>query len=449
MRLAGRVSAAIEVLADLEIRKRPAALALKDWGLSHRFAGSGDRAIIGNLVFDSLRQQASLAFAMESQDPRALVLRVLTTSWGLSPDELEALCDGSRFAPEALSDDEREGLKRTLPEDAPAPIRGDYPGWLEASFTNVFGEDAALQGASLACRAPIDLRVNTLKADRAKVLKALARFEAGPTQYAPLGVRVAASHGAARSPHLEAEAGHGKGWFEVQDEGSQIASLMSGAAPRGQVLDLCAGAGGKTLALAAQMDNTGQLYAYDADRTRLRPIFERLKRAGARNVQVLRGGDRAALDGLKGRSLDGRLDLVVIDAPCTGSGTWRRHPDAKWRLTRKMLETRTAEQAAVLEEGAPLVAPGGRLHYITCSVLPEENRDQITAFLERHKDFALKPWREGWDAMGRKMNPETNGALPSSALAPRSADGSEETLLMTPKSHGTDGFFIAALEKKA
>jgi 16S rRNA (cytosine967-C5)-methyltransferase len=179
------------------------------------------------------------------------------------------------------------------------------------------------------------------------------------------------------------------------------------------------------------MENSGQLYAYDSDRMRLRPIFERLKRAGARNIQVLPAGEPTSL-----RPLDGKMDLVVIDAPCTGSGVWRRRPDAKWRLTPDMLEARLAEQRAVLDEGAPLVKPGGRLAYITCSVLPQENNEQVTAFLARHPDFAIVPWREAWAA-----------AVPSAA--PDSADRSEETLLMTPLSHGTDGFFVALLQRKA
>jgi 16S rRNA (cytosine967-C5)-methyltransferase len=228
---------------------------------------------------------------------------------------------------------------------------------------------------------------------------------------------------------VEAEGAHGKGWFEVQDEGSQVAALMTGAGPRQQIIDLCAGAGGKTLALAGLMGNTGQLYAYDSDRMRLRPIFERLKRAGARNVQVLPAGKPEGL-----QPLDGRMDLVVIDAPCSGSGVWRRRPDAKWRLSPEMLEARLAEQRAVLDLGAPLVKPGGRLAYITCSVLPSENRGQVEAFLARHPDFVPVPWRDLWGA-----------AIPEAARP--SADGSDETLLMTPRSHGTDGFFVAVLRR--
>lgn len=430
MKLAARASAAIEVLADIETRRRPASDALKDWGLAHRFAGSSDRAAIGNLVFDVLRRRASSAYVMGDDSPRALVLRTLVSSWGLTPQAVASLADGSRFAPPPLSSDDRAGLERALSSDAPAHVRGDYPAWLDPLFERAFGEHAAEEGAALAMRAPVDLRVNTLKATREKVLHALRRFDAAPTPYSPLGVRIAPGSGPSRSPHVEAEPGHGKGWYEVQDEGSQLATILSGARAKEQIVDLCAGAGGKTLALAAAMDNTGQLYAYDADRLRLRPIFERLKRAGVRNAQVLHAGDVSAL-----AQLEGKMDRVVIDAPCTGSGVWRRRPDAKWRLSQQMLEARLAEQQAVLDQGARLVKPGGRLVYITCSVFPPENRDQVEAFIARFREFSTVAWPGLWE--------ET---LPPPA--PISADGSAETLQMTPRSFGTDGFYVAVLERR-
>jgi 16S rRNA (cytosine967-C5)-methyltransferase len=426
-----RASAAIEVLTDIAERKRPAADALKDWGLAHRFAGSGDRAAIGNLVFDGLRRRASCAYAMGDDSPRALVLRTLVASWDMAPQAVAALADGSRFAPAPLTPEELAGLKRELPSDAPAFIRGDYPEWLDPHFQQAFGAKAAEEAAALATRAPVDLRVNTLKATRDKVLHALRRFEAVPTPYSPLGVRIAAGVGPSRSPHVEAEPAHGKGWYEVQDEASQIATRLSGARPKEQILDLCAGAGGKTLALAAAMENTGQLYAYDADRMRLRPIFERLKRAGVRNAQVLDPGNTEAL-----ADLEGKMDRVIVDAPCTGSGVWRRRPDAKWRLSPQMLEARLAEQRAVLDQAARLVKSGGRLIYITCSVLPPENRDQVDAFLSRHPEFSIVPWPELWEQAA------------FSAAPPQSADGSAETLLMTPRSFATDGFFVAMLQRK-
>ena len=358
------------------------------------------------------------------------MLRTLVSSWGLTPDDVAALADGGRFAPPPLTPEEIEGLKRETPAEAPVSIRGDFPAWLEPQFERAFGIHAAEEGARLAARAPVDLRVNTLKTARDKVLHALRRFDPAATPHSPLGVRIAAGTGPSRSPHVESEPGHGKGWYEVQDEGSQVATLLSGGRPKQQILDLCAGAGGKTLGLAAVMENTGQLYAYDADRMRLRPIFERLKRAGARNAQVLDPGDTQELAGL-----EGKMDRVVVDAPCTGSGVWRRRPDAKWRLSPQMLEARLAAQRAVLDQAAPLVKPGGRLAYITCSVLPPENRDQVEAFLSRFPQYSIVPWPDLWSAASL------------SAAPPQSADGSGKTLLMTPRTFGTDGFFVAVLKR--
>jgi 16S rRNA (cytosine967-C5)-methyltransferase len=196
-----------------------------------------------------------------------------------------------------------------------------------------------------------------------------------------------------------------------------------------QVLDLCAGAGGKTLALAAGMQNTGQIYAYDRAKVQLRPIFERLKRAGVRNAQVLRAGDEEAL-----LALGPRFDVVLVDAPCTGSGVWRRRPDAKWRLKPQNLVERQEEQRSVLELASRMVKEGGRLAYVTCSVLPEENSDQVARFLGAHADFAVEGFGDRWREL-------VGGELPLSA------DGRADTLLLTPHSHGTDGFFIAVLRR--
>jgi len=430
MRPGARLQAAAEILEDILERHRPAGTALADWGKSHRFAGSGDRAAIGTLVYDALRRKSSIAQRMGAETPRALVLGAAPRAFAMTADEVAALADGSEHALAALSAAENAGLAAELPSDTPAHVAGDFPEWLAPSFARAFGARAAEEGAGLSARAPVDLRVNTLKATREKVEKALARYEAVPTPLSPVGVRVPAPEGAARSPHVEGETAHGKGWFEVQDEGSQVAALLSGAAPRLQVLDLCAGAGGKTLALAGIMQNTGQIYAYDADKRQLRPIFERLKRAGARNVQVMDAGDEAALE-----ALGPRFDVVLVDAPCSGSGTWRRKPDAKWRLKPSNIPERQAEQARVLDLGAKLVKPGGALVYVTCSVLPEENADQVAAFLEGHADFAVEPYASHW---GERLGSEP----------PASADGSTDTLQLTPASHGTDGFFVALLRRK-
>ena len=430
MRPGARLQAAAEILDDILTRHRPAGTALADWGKAHRFAGSGDRAAIGTLVYDALRRKSSIAARMGADTPRALALGAAPRAFAMTADEVAAAADGSTHAIGALSEDEKERLDAALPEDAPVHVTGDIPEWLVPSFERAFGARAAEEGAGLSQRAPVDVRVNTLKATREKVTKALARFGAEPALLSPVGVRIPAPEGAGRSPAIEAEAAHGKGWFEVQDEGSQVAALLAGAGPRLQVLDLCAGAGGKTLALSATMQNTGQIYAYDADKRQLRPIFERLKRAGARNVQVMEAGDAAALE-----ALGPRFDLVLVDAPCTGSGTWRRKPDSKWRLKPANIPERQAEQARILDQGARLVKPGGQLVYVTCSVLPEENADQVAGFLSRHADFALLPYGEAWR--------ERLGSEP-----PASADGSAETLQLTPARHGTDGFFIALLGRR-
>jgi 16S rRNA (cytosine967-C5)-methyltransferase len=431
MRPGAQIKAAIEVLDEVLNRHRPAANALSDWGRNHRFAGSGDRAAIGNLVYDALRRRRSLAAQMESDAPRAIALAAAPRALGLSPATVIAGADGSAHALEPLRQAEQDRLVRPPPAGLPDSVLGDFPDWLEPSFRRAFGPAAAEEGAALARRAPVDLRINTLKADRDKVLKALARFAPLPTPYSPIGARLPAPDGPGRQPNVEAEAGHGRGWYEVQDEGSQIAALMAGATPRLQVLDICAGAGGKSLAFAASMRNTGQVYAYDDDSVRLRPIFERLKRAGARNVQVLPAGDEEGL-----RKLGARFDVVFLDAPCTGTGAWRRRPDAKWRLKPANLMQRQAEQRAILSLASPLVKPGGRLVYVTCSVLPEENDDQLQWFVANHAGFTALPWREAWRA-GLGSEP------------PASAAAGDTALLLTPARHGTDGFFVAVLARDA
>src|SRR5215510_6047245 len=425
MRPGAHIKAAVEILEEVLERHRPAATALADWGKSHRFAGSGDRAAIGNLVYDALRCRRSLGARMQSDSPRALALGAAAGALGLPQAAVIASADSSPHALELLTETERSLLARAPQVQAEAGIAGDIPDWLEPSFARAFGAEAAVEGAALARRAPVDLRVNTLKAEREKVLKALSRFGAVATPFSPIGVRLPAPEGGQRQPNVEAEVGHGRGWYEVQDEGSQLAALLALAAPRQQVLDICAGAGGKTLAFAASMRNTGQVYAYDEDARRLRPSIERLRRAGARNVQVLPAGNRAALG-----ALADRFDLVFIDAPCTGSGAWRRRPDAKWRLRPANLAQRQAEQRQLLAAAAGHVKVGGRLLYVTCSVLPEENDDQITWFQSHHAGFAAVPWREAWTR-------GVGGAVPASA------NGRDDRLLLTPARHATDGFFIA------
>src|SRR5262245_22918626 len=264
---AARVAASIEVLAAIEKERRPAADALKAWGLTHRFAGSGDRAAIAGLVYDALRRRASSAWIMGEDTPRAVVLGMLRRERGLEAEAIAQLCDGPRFAPAPLSEQERTRLERADLTDAPPPVAGDYPEWLDGQLAEVFGDERAEEGAALASRAPLDLRVNTLKAERETAAGAIGHLQPRPTRWSPIGLRIAL-HADAKSPAVHAEPAFLKGWIEVQDEGSQLATLLAGVRPGEQVVDLCAGAGGKTLALAAAMENRGQIYATDTDKRR-------------------------------------------------------------------------------------------------------------------------------------------------------------------------------------
>jgi 16S rRNA (cytosine967-C5)-methyltransferase len=431
---AARLSAAIEVIADIETRRRPAADALKDWGLAHRFAGSSDRAAIAGLVYDTLRRKASSAARMGAATPRAAVLGMLVRERGLGAEAIEALCSGARFAPTPLTDAERSALTADVLAGAPAPVLGDYPDWLDPHFRRAFGEDRAAEGAALASRAPLDLRVNTLVAERDEVAPRLAHLSAESARWSPIGLRIKLAADA-KSPAIHAEPAFLKGMVEVQDEGSQLAALFAAARPGEQVVDLAAGAGGKTLALAAAMDNRGQLYATDIDKRQLAPIHERIARAHVRNVQVRtpRGEANVLAD------LAGRVDLVLIDAPCTGTGAWRRNPDAKWRVRPGALAERLGEQEALLDRAVTLLKPDGRIVYVTCSVLPDENTDQVRAFLGRHPGFAAVAPH---DVMAAALGEGAEAFAQAALLSP-------EGLLMTPRRTDTDGFFVAVLRRGA
>jgi 16S rRNA (cytosine967-C5)-methyltransferase len=427
---AARIAAAIDVIADIAARHRPAADVLKDWGLSHRFAGSGDRAAIAGLVYDALRRKASGAWIMGTDTPRAVMLGMLARERGMDATTIAALCDGSRHAPAPLSEEERNRLAAPNLDGVPPWVAGDYPEWLDPHLARTFGDERAEEGAALASRAPLDLRVNALKATREEAAATLAHLKAEPTRWSPHGLRIRLAADA-KSPAVHAEPALLKGFIEVQDEGSQLATFLAAAKPGEQVVDLCAGAGGKTLALAAMMQNKGQIFATDDDKRRLAPIHERLKRAGVHNVQVRtpRGQEDILAD------VAGRIDLVLIDAPCTGTGVWRRNPDAKWRVRPGALSQRAKEQTAVLDRAVPLLKPGGRIAYVTCSVLAEENGDQVRAFVGRHPEFVVHPPAEVANVLGERA-----------FLFKRAVLMSQEGLLMTPRRTDTDGFFVSMLQ---
>lgn len=425
MKSAGRVQAAIEVLHEVLTRHRPAAEALKDWGKAHRFAGSGDRHAIGTLVYDSLRQRSSAAAQGGGDDARNIVLGLLRQSWQLSVLDIAALADG-QHGPKILTADEREALS-SEPEELPWQVAANVPEWLVPTFVQLFGVEAKIEGQALCQRAPIDLRVNSLKTDRAKLQALLSSFNPSLGPWVETSLRISPPSPEQKHINVEVDPAHGMGLFEVQDTASQIAAALTGVKPGESVADICAGAGGKTLALAALMQNKGRLVAHDVDKHRLRPIFERVMRAGASCVEVLSADQSSAMQ-------DQNFDCVVVDAPCSGTGTWRRKPEIKWKLTRKSLDTRLIEQRNVLADGAKLVRKGGRLAYFTCSLLPEENIDQVKQFLAANRDFKLIPYVTQW-------------ARTIGGQAPKSADRSSDTLLLTPRQHDVDGFFVAIMER--
>jgi 16S rRNA (cytosine967-C5)-methyltransferase len=367
-----RIAAAIDILEGFGTTTQPADRFLKDWFRARRFAGSGDRREITELVFHVLRHRAEFAHRMGREGPRALVIAALLAD-GKDP---AALFTGG-YGPEALSQAEQT-IIATAPGEAPVWVKGEFPQFLEAELTKRFDDKLLEEMAAFAGRAPVDLRVNTLKATRDEVL---ARLVTDKFDCAPVG-----EHGircAAGSAGLNKHALFESGAFEIQDQAAQIAVERAGAKPGQRVLDLAAGAGGKSLALAAAMDNDGAIIACDVRGAALAELEKRAARAG---VTIIASH-------ILGLPPAGPFDLVFLDVPCSGSGTWRRQPELKWRLTPQKLAGYRETQERLLRQGAAL---GSRLVYATCSILPSENEEQVEAFLA--KNPAFRRWQPDFQA---------------------------------------------------
>ena len=435
MRDSGRLTAAIEVLGDFNRRRTPLKSALADWSRNNRYAGAKDRAWISGLCLDALRHKSALEYAMESTDSRALGLAALRFIWNRPVDEIAQMAEDEPHGAGALSAKELSLLKAgSLRSDSAAHISHSYPEWMSPMFERVLGDDLETVMAELASRADIDLRVNTLKASIDQATQALKKIGAVHAPVLANALRIPAPDPSERAAAVTVIPAYNKGWVEIQDLGSQISSAAAGDIKNKQVLDYCAGGGGKTLALAALMENTGQIYAYDRDPRRLKPLFHRAKRAGVRNLQIR---SPAGNDGLQ--DLQEKMDVVVIDAPCTGVGTWRRRPDTKWRLTEKQLATRIREQDQVLREAGQYVKPGGRMVWITCSILMEENEDRLVDFLAAYPHFEQIPTLSGVLA---------SGLVESASESELShCETSEGALRLTPDKIRADGFFIATLRR--
>lgn len=421
MRPAARLQALVDALATIYTTPKPADSILSSYFRARRYIGSHDRSAIAEEVYAALRHHARIGWWLQRvglpEDARTSALCWYMLD-GVRLEELEKLCSGGQYAPDKLNDEEKvkfaklEGRSKEHPE-MPEAVRLEVPEWAEEKLRDHFGKRFAAEMTAMLQAAPLDLRVNTLRADRDTALQELKaeRVEAAPTPLSPVGLRVEGR------PALAATKAFKAGLVEIQDEGSQLLALLVDAKPGDQVVDFCAGAGGKTLAIAAQMHNKGRIIACDVLERRLERAAERFRRAGAHNIET-RALTTERDPWVKRHK--GRFDRVLVDAPCSGIGVWRRNPDARWRVLGPGLEELTRLQQEILTSAARLVKPGGRLVYATCSMLSEENAQRVEIFLNNHPDFVLVPYgQEG----GRYLE-------------------------LTPAQHNTDGFFGAVMVRK-
>jgi 16S rRNA (cytosine967-C5)-methyltransferase len=424
------LSAIIELLSHCESYwadgiKKPADAMVAEFFRTNRYIGSKDRAFIASLFYFIIRRKASLSWlAHQSQhaaSPRILVMLGVTFQQSLNLAAVEALHGEDKYAPAPLTPSEKSMLGAALQRglhDASMPrhIRYNLPEWLYGKLHAAYGDDAPALLDSLMEEAPVDIRVNTLKAAPKQVIHALKKegiHNATPMTIAAHGLRLR------KREALFALQSFRDGWFEVQDEGSQLVAALVAAQPKQKVIDFCAGAGGKALAIAAAMHNTGRIIAFDVHSKRLEEAAKRFRRAGVHNAEAK----------LITSETDGSIkrhkrsaDWVLVDAPCTGTGTWRRSPDLKWRTTEQDVVELVALQRRILTSAARLVKEGGYLVYATCSLLPDENAEQIAWFLSENADFIASP-------------------------APLLSLPEAASFQLTPATHGTDGFFAARMQR--
>ncbi len=432
MKQAARFQSAIDLLTRIRMGKIPMDATIRDFMAQRRFIGSKDRTAIVERVYRAMRGNARLGWWVSqkfTQDTARLrLLADCVLSDKLSEQEVAEIFSGDKYAPEALSEEEKgfasflQG-RELYSADMPAAVRCECPDWAEPKFKSVYGDDFEPQLSAMLDSAPLDLRVNTVKGDVDTVMQSLAKdaVRTEKTTYSPIGLR------AAGKPFMSDSKAFRAGQVEIQDEGSQLIALLSGVKPGMRVLDFCAGGGGKTLVMAAMMENKGNIVAMDNDTRRLEKGRVRYKKAGVHNIEVRSLEEEQHRKWL--RRQKGTMDVVLVDAPCSSSGTWRRNPDLRWRFYGPSLDEILSMQSDILDRVADKVKPGGRLVYATCSLFAEENEHQVAAFLVRHPDYKVLPLKDAW-----------------SFKTPIPCDG--DYLRMTPKQHGTDGFFAAILQKQ-
>lgn len=429
MQIAGQIQSAIELLEALLSSPVPADKYMSTFFKDRRYMGSKDKGVVADISYGVLRHKGELVFVLKSLqskiDARRLVIVYLVRHKGYKVARLCDVFNGDTYAPKAIKEGEKEVAKKAggLSLDYAAPHeRLNFNEELTTLLQDSFGDDFEEQLMAMNSRATTDIRVNTLKTDVSTLQKELLQkdVEMEKTALSPLCLRMAD-----RKSLFHLDLFH-QGKFELQDEGSQMIAQAAGVKEGMKVVDFCAGAGGKTLALAAAMKNKGTLYACDVHERRLGELPKRARRAGVHNIQTKVLSSES--DKWVKRQV-GKMDVVLLDAPCTGTGTWRRSPDAKWRLSVQDVQELVALQADILNSACRMVKVGGRLVYATCSLLSVENEKQVESFLSTHPDFKLVPqqdWCEGVDF-------PTGDVLGMTRLSP----------LMNQ----TDGFFMAVMEK--
>ena len=427
---AARLQAALDLMGEVDRTARPADAVISAWFRSRRYLEDDDRGAVLERLQDHLRHHARLGWWLDrlgaEDTPRTRMLAWLVLAEGRTSEQIGRLFSGAKFAPAPLTGAEAALLARLkghtmLHPDMPEEVRLECPDWAAEPLRRRFGTAFAAEMEALLVPPALDLRVNTLKAGREEMLRALRALglRAEETRLAPQGLRVHDRVSLARIEPLKS------GALEIQDEGSQLVARLVDARPGDRVVDFCAGAGGKTLAIAAQMENKGRIIACDVSEGRLKRSAERFRKAGVHNAETRLLSSET--DRWVKRHKAG-FDRVLVDAPCSGTGTWRRNPDARWRASEEAgLDSLVALQARILASAARLVKPGGRLVYATCSLLTEENEVQVDRFLASHPDFRVVPLAEA---------------------APQIAGSAHaEHLSLTPARHDTDGFFAAVLQR--
>ena len=412
-----QLDAIVNALTVILPARAPADAQLRQFFRDNRNLGPRDRALVADTVYTALRRRRTLEHVTPGATPREMALAALVKLQGVGLAQMESALNGEEKAWLAA-------LKARDLDALPLEIRADLPDWVIERLRKRM-DDAELLALARALQqpAPLDLRVNSLKAPREGVLDRFEHDEiaAQPTKFSPLGVRLR------DKPALNLHPMFLDGAIEVQDEGSQLLGMLVEPKRGEMVVDFCAGAGGKTLQMGAAMGSTGRLYAFDVNDKRLANLGPRLKRSGLSNVFPQRIANE---NDAKVKRLRGKIDRVLVDAPCTGLGTLRRNPDLKTRQTAEAVAELNAKQRAILAAAAGLVKPGGRLVYGTCSLLTEENEDIVGEFLASHPDFSLVPARGILERQGVKIA------------------GQDEYLRLSPHLHDTDGFFAAVLERR-